>query len=174
VGHWKTYRPATTNPRPLLQRCWYVRAAQVRIYNLAKQALAKKLIGGSGAINCLAIHPSGDHLLTGSDDTRVAWYDLDLSTKPYRALRYHKYPVRGVAYHRTYPLFASSADDGTVHVFHGMVYSDLLSNPLIVPVKILKGHAVTDHSGVMDCVFHPNQPWIFTAGADATIHLYCN
>ncbi len=46
---------------------------QVRIYNLAKQALAKKLIGGSGAITCLAVHPSGDHVIVGSEDKRLAW-----------------------------------------------------------------------------------------------------
>ena len=49
---------------------------------------------------------------------------------------------------------------------------DLLTNPLIVPVKILKGHQVVEHEGVLDCVFHPAQPWVFTAGADATICLY--
>jgi ribosome biogenesis protein ERB1 len=52
--------------------------------------------------------------------------------------RHHTSALRGVAFHRTYPLFASCSDDATVHVFHGMVYSDLLTNPLIVPVKILR------------------------------------
>ncbi|GIL57090.1 hypothetical protein Vafri_12368 [Volvox africanus] len=147
----------------------------VRVYNLAKQALAKKLLGGGGSISCIAVHPSGDHVLVGSDDKRVAWYDMDLSTKPYKALRYHQQAPRSVSYHRSYPLFASSSDDGTVQVFHGMVYSDLLTNPLIVPVKILKGgHSVVRSEGVLDCAFHPNQPWIFTAGADAKILLYCN
>jgi ribosome biogenesis protein ERB1 len=51
---------------------------------------------------------------------------------------------------------------------------DLLSNPLIVPVKILRGHEVVDFEGVLDCAFHPTQPWIFTAGADATICLFTN
>ncbi len=60
---------------------------QVRVYNLAKQALAKKLLGGGGALSCLAVHPGGDHVLVGSDDRRVAWYDLDLSDKPYKAMR---------------------------------------------------------------------------------------
>jgi len=69
-------------------------------------------------------------------------YDLDLSTRPYKALRYHTYAVRGAAFHNSYPLFASSSDDGTAHVFHGRVYADLMTNPLIVPVKILKGHKV--------------------------------
>ncbi|KAG2483393.1 hypothetical protein HYH03_017745 [Edaphochlamys debaryana] len=147
----------------------------VRVYNLAKQALAKKLLGGGGSISCLAVHPTGDHVLVGSDDKRVAWYDMDLSNKPYKALRHHLQPPRAVAFHRSYPLFASSSDDGTVQVFHGMVYSDLLTNPLIVPVKILRGgHTVVKSAGVLDCAFHPTQPWIFTAGADSKILLYYN
>lgn len=101
-------------------------------------------------------------------------YDLDLSTSPYKALRYHTYALRGCAFHPTYPLFASSSDDGTAHVFHGRVYSDLMTNPLIVPVKILRGHGVVDSSGVLDCAFHPTQPWLFTAGADGDVLLFSN
>ena len=41
--------------------------------------------------------------------------------------------VRGAAFHRSYPLFASSSDDATCHIFHGRVYADLMTNPLIVP-----------------------------------------
>lgn len=61
---------------------------QVRVYNLAKQELAKKLLGSSGPITCLAVHSSGDHVLVGGEDKRLAWYDMDLSTKPYKALRW--------------------------------------------------------------------------------------
>lgn len=146
----------------------------VRVYNLAKQSLAKKLIGGSGVITSMAIHSSGDHLLVGAEDRRVCWYDLDLSSTPYKALKYHEHAVRGTAYHRSYPLFASSSDDGTVHIFHGMVYSDLMTNPLIVPVKILRGHKRVDAAGVLDVAFHPTQPWVFTAGADGNVCLYVN
>ena len=38
----------------------------VRIYNLAKQELAKKLIGASG-IASMAVHSSGDHVLVGCE-----------------------------------------------------------------------------------------------------------
>lgn len=58
------------------------------------------------------------------------------------------------------------------HMFRSV--QDLLSNPLIVPVKILRGHEVVDFEGVLDCAFHPTQPWIFTAGADASICLFTN
>lgn len=96
---------------------------------------------------------TGDHVICGSYDCRLSWFDLDLSTKPYKVLRYkqqlsfrnlpsstmsyltnnhivvniclcrhHKKAVRGVAYHRLYPLFASGSDDGSVIVCHGTVY----------------------------------------------------
>ena len=39
----------------------------VRVYNLAQQALAKKLIGGSGSITSMAIHPTGDHVIVGAE-----------------------------------------------------------------------------------------------------------
>ncbi|KAL4425519.1 hypothetical protein ABPG75_009535 [Micractinium tetrahymenae] len=146
----------------------------VRVYNLAKQALAKKLVAGSGVITSMAVHPTGDHLIVGAEDKRLCWFDLDLSAKPYRALRYHNYAIRGAAFHRSYPLFASSSSDGTAHVFHGRVYANLMTNPLIVPVKILRGHEVVDFQGVLDVAFHPTQPWAFTAGADATICLFVN
>jgi ribosome biogenesis protein ERB1 len=39
----------------------------------AVQALAKKLLGGSGVISCMAVHPGGDHVIVGSEDKRLAW-----------------------------------------------------------------------------------------------------
>ena len=144
----------------------------VRVYNLTSQAFVKKLIGAAQWISSLAVHPAGDNVLIGSYDKRVCWFDMDLSEKPYRTLKYHKRAVRSVAYHPRYPLFASASDDGTTHVFHGMVYNDLMQNPLLVPVKILKGHEVVDDLGVLDCAFHPTQPWILTSGADGNIFLY--
>lgn len=62
-------------------------------------------------------------------NNRVAWYDLDLSVKPYRSLRYHQHALRAVAFHPSYPLFASASDDGTTHVFHGMVYQVRIAIP---------------------------------------------
>ncbi len=86
--------------------------------------------------------------------------------------RFAQSAIRQVAYHRKYPLFACCGDDVKIQLFHGMVYSDLLQNPLIVPLKQLRGHKVEDGLGILDCVFHPHQPWIFSAGADKTIRLF--
>ena len=158
----------------------------------------------------------GDHLIVGTLDRRVCWFDLDYSRRPYRTLRcvllppvslstdtsrrrYHRHNVRAVHIHQRYPLFASSSDDGRVHVFHGMVYNDFLKDALIVPLKILSDHKITNGigtcsaregnmvvtmgvgcllcnadkgPGVMDIKFHPTQPWLFTAGGDGRILMY--
>jgi ribosome biogenesis protein ERB1 len=144
----------------------------IRVYNLVKQELSKKLLTSMKWISSIAVHPGGDNVLVGTYDTRVQWFDLDLSTKPYKVLRHHRKAVRAVAYHKRYPLFASCSDEGTVTIFHGMVYSDLLQNPTIVPVKVLRGHTIYDDFSVLDCTFHPTQPWVFSSGADHTIRLF--
>eukprot|EP00042_Codosiga_hollandica_P049369 m.572731 g.572731 ORF g.572731 m.572731 type:complete len:94 (+) comp57868_c0_seq9:2009-2290(+) len=72
----------------------------------------------------------------GTYDRKLCWFDMDLSAAPYKTLRYHQKALRKVAFHSSYPLFASCSDDATVHIFHGMVYNDFLQNPLIVPVKV--------------------------------------
>ncbi|XP_042030365.1 ribosome biogenesis protein BOP1 homolog [Salvia splendens] len=146
----------------------------VRVYDLLKQKLVKKLEPGVREISSLAIHPGGDNAIVGSKDGKLCWFDMDLSSKPYKVLRCHGKDITSVAYHRSYPLFVSSSDDCTAYVFHGMVYSDLNQNPLIVPLEILRGHSSFDGRGVMDCKFHPRQPWLFTAGADSLIKLYCH
>lgn len=155
--------------RPFLlvasQRC-------VRLYHLLRQELTKKLLPNCKWVSSLAVHPAGDNLICGSYDSKLVWFDLDLSTKPYRVLRHHKKALRAVAFHPRYPLFASGSDDGSVIVCHGMVYNDLLQNPLLVPVKVLRGHTLTRDLGVLDVAFHPTQPWVFSSGADGTVRLF--
>uniref|UniRef100_A0A8C3U3F9 Ribosome biogenesis protein BOP1 n=1 Tax=Catharus ustulatus TaxID=91951 RepID=A0A8C3U3F9_CATUS len=155
-------------------RPYFLVASQrsVRIYNLLRQELTKKLQSNCQWISSMAVHPGGDNVICGSYDSKLAWFDLDLSTRPYRLLRHHRRALRSVAFHRRYPLFASGSDDGTVIVCHGMVYSDLLQNPLLVPLKVLKGHAPALDLGVLDVAFHPHQPWLFSSGADGTVRLY--
>jgi WD40 repeat protein len=79
-------------------------------------------------ISSMTLHPSGDHLLLGTYDRRVIWFDLDLSSMPYKTLKYHGRAVRQVAYHPRYPLMASASDDGCIHIIHSMVYRYLPSN----------------------------------------------
>ena len=144
----------------------------IRIYNLQKQELVRAMQSGLRWISSMSIHPGGDNFIVGSYDKKLAWFDTDLSARPYRTLKYHTKAVRSVSYHPRLPLFCSSSDDGTTQVFHGTVYSDLNTNALIVPLKILKGHGVVDSLGVLANVWHPRQPWLMSAGADHTIRLF--
>lgn len=145
----------------------------IRIYDLAQQVLIKKLMPGARMLSGIDIHPRGDHLLALSYDRRVLWHDLDLSAMPYKTLRYHEKAVRSVKFHAgRLPLFATASDDGSIHVFHGTVYDDFMTNPLLVPLKKLTGHSVVSSIGVLDLVWHPKEAWLFSAGADGTARLW--
>jgi ribosome biogenesis protein ERB1 len=89
-------------------------------------------------------------------------------------IRYHSRAIRSLHFHPSYPLFASSSDDGSIQVFHARVYSDLLTDPLIVPLKILRGHDVREGLGVLQVKWVPKQPWLISAGADSTVAVWCH
>lgn len=145
----------------------------VRIYDLAQQVLIKKLMPGARILSCIDLHPRGDHLLASSYDKRVLWHDLDMSATPYKTLRYHTKAVRCIKFHKgKLPLFASASDDGSIHVFHGEVYDDFITNPLLVPLKKLTGHKIVSSVGVLSLVWHPKEAWLFSAGADGTARLW--
>ncbi|KAL9712471.1 Ribosome biogenesis protein erb1 [Leucoagaricus gongylophorus] len=146
----------------------------IRIYNLAEQQLLKTLIPGIKWISSMDVHTSGDHLIVGGYDRKLCWFDLELSDKPYKSLRYHARAIRSVHFHPTYPLFASSSDDGSIQVFHARVYNDLLTDPLIVPLKILRGHQVSEGLGVLQVRWCNKQPWLLSGGADGNVAVWCS
>jgi ribosome biogenesis protein ERB1 len=119
----------------------------VFVYNLQKQVLIKKFESPAQWISSIAIHPKGDNFIVGTYDKRILWYDMDLGTQPYKVLKYSDKAVRRVDFHPRYPLFASASDDGSVYIFHGMVYDDLAQNALILPLKLLQGHKVVKGLG---------------------------
>ena len=116
----------------LVQRVLFSPAAQpllfvatqteVKVYNLVKQTLVNKLKTGVKWVSSMDVHPSGDNVVVGSYDCRLSWFDLDLSSTPFKTLRYHKKAIRRVQFHPTYPLMSTCSDDGTVHTFHTTVY----------------------------------------------------
>lgn len=59
----------------------------IRVYNLAKHELSQRLQPAVQRISSIDIHPQGDCLIVGSYDRRVCWFDMDLSTRPYKILR---------------------------------------------------------------------------------------
>lgn len=166
--------PVSTAFHPMHSIFFIATKKNVRVYDLLKQKLIKKLVTGLREVSSIAVHPAGDNVIVGSKEGKMCWFDMDLSSKPYKILKNHPKDITNLAFHRTYPLFASCSDDCTAYVFHGMVYADFNQNPLIVPLEILRGHGSSNGRGVLDCKFHPLQPWLFTAGADSIIKLYCH
>lgn len=145
----------------------------IRSYDLQKQELVKIIQPGARWISSFDIHPGGDNLIVGSYDRRLLWHDLDLSTRPYKTMRFHNKAIRAVKFHKGgLPLFADASDDGSLQIFHGKVVSDLMENATIVPVKVLKGHKVKSALGVMDVDWHPKEAWCVSAGADGTCRLW--
>ena len=141
----------------------------VRVYDLSRLALERKLIGGAGGVAAIAPHARGDHVVTAGDGGGAAWYDLDAGSRPHRVLRYHRAATRSAAFHPTLPLLATAGDDGAAHVLHATVYSDLATPPLIVPLKVLPAHSVRAAEGALSVAWHPGQPWLYTAGADGCV-----
>ncbi|PHH61650.1 hypothetical protein CDD81_8061 [Ophiocordyceps australis] len=155
--------------RPLL---FVATQRTIRCYDLQRQELAKLLQPGARWISGFDVHPAGDNVIIGSYDRRLLWHDIDLSSRPYKTMRFHPQAIRAVRYHRSLPLFADASDDGTLQVFHAKVVNDLLQSATIVPVKMLRGHVVVDKLGVMDLDWHPRHPWCISAGADGTCRLW--
>ncbi|KAL2207142.1 BOP1NT-domain-containing protein [Sarocladium strictum] len=145
----------------------------IRCYDLQRQELIKIVQPGAKWISSFDIHPGGDNLIVGSYDRRLLWHDLDLSTRPFKTMRFHAEAIRAVKYHKGLPLFADASDDGSLQIFHGKVVSDLIENATIVPVKMLSGHKVVSKLGVLDIDWHPKHPWCLSAGADGTCRLWC-
>lgn len=144
----------------------------VRCYDLQRLELIKTIQPGARWISSFDVHAGGDNLVVGSYDRRLVWHDLELSTRPYKTMRFHPKAIRAVRYHRDLPLFADASDDGTLQVFHGKVVTDLMENATIVPLKTLSGHKVVSSLGVMDVDWHPREPWLFSAGSDGTARLW--
>ncbi|KIX95755.1 uncharacterized protein Z520_08463 [Fonsecaea multimorphosa CBS 102226] len=153
----------------------------IRAYDLSKQTLLKIIQPGARWISSFDVHPTSsstsgsDNLIVGSYDRRLLWMDLDLSPRPYKTLRFHDKAIRTVRFHPStnrYPLFADASDDGTIQVFHGQVTSDMMSNAQIVPLKVLRGHKITGGLGVLDLDWHPQLPWLVSAGGDGTCRLW--
>jgi len=197
----------------------------IRVYNLLTQTLEKKLVSGCKWISSIDMHATGDHLIVGSYDKKVVWFDLELSSQPFKILRYGTCAFETCvtdAVLLTFVVRVASSTHKTVttrrqcvvcpfirhtHSWPLPVTMDpsmcctprclaiscrcvrvtrvwsrtrvspfrVLQNPLIVPVKVIKAHERTsDKLGVLGCVWHPTQPWVFTAGADKSVKLFQN
>ncbi|SOV06181.1 uncharacterized protein UDID_19428 [Ustilago sp. UG-2017a] len=107
-----------------------------------------------------------------SYDKKLAWFNLDLSNRPSKVLKYHSKAVRAVHFNTAWNLVVDASDNGTLQLFYAKVSADLGENLVLVPLKVLRCHEVKGGLGVLDVKWHPNQPWLFSAGADGNAILW--
>jgi ribosome biogenesis protein ERB1 len=147
-------------------------AQSIRVYDLVRHAAVSRLRPNVQSLSDFAIHPSGNHVLSGAFGSRVSWVDMEVGVTPYKALRYHEGAVRRVALSPRWPLFATAGDDGNLALFHCTVPTDPLQNVAIVPIRTFAAHpAVPGVGGCMAIAWHPSQPWIATGGSDGLIRI---
>ena len=141
------------------------------IYNLQKQEMVRKFVSNLGTITHVAIHKNGSDLIAGAKDGKVAWFQLELSDKPFKLMDYHQDKIKSIGYHQDFPLFFSCSRNGKLLVYYGKVTEEELTDPLIVPLKVLRASNTKNVNYTCSC-FHPKQPWIFSGGEDGIIRLW--
>jgi len=133
--------------------------------------MVRKFVSNLNTITHISIHKNGDDIIAGSKDGKVAWFQLELSEKPYKIMDYHGDKIKIVGFHNHYPLFLSCSRNGKILVYHSTIYDDLVQDPIIVPLKVLKPVGSANSNFTFSC-FHPKHPWIFTSGEDNLIRLW--
>jgi ribosome biogenesis protein ERB1 len=49
-----------------------------------------------------------------------------------------------------------------------------MTDPLIVPLKILRGHEITQGLGVLQVRWCSKHPWLASSGADGAVNIWCD
>jgi ribosome biogenesis protein ERB1 len=146
--------------------------SNIFIYNLQKQELIRKFISNLNTITKISLHKNGNDLIAGDKSGKVAWFQLELSSKPYKLMDYHQDKIKAIDFNNNYPLFLSCSRNGKLLVYYGKVNDEELIDPLIVPLKVLKTNN-TNGKNLFTCAcFHPKQIWIFSGGEDGKIRLW--
>lgn len=103
--------------------------------------MIRKFVSNLNTITHISIHKNGENLLAGTKDGNVAWFQLDMSDKPFKTMDYHGDKIKNIDYHNSYPLFLSCSRNGKLLVYHATVNDETLQDPVIVPLKSLKTRA---------------------------------
>lgn len=152
-----------------------VTRTHVFIFDLKAQSVVKKLLSGCKIITCAQVHPNGDHLILGSADRKLVWFDLDGGDKPYKKLRLHDQTMSTVSFHpnhKHFPLMVSTGHDCKAVVQFAKVDPQNLDDALIVPLKNLRSHVRTDALGISAASFFRLKHWLVTAGQDRYLKIW--
>lgn len=147
--------------------------SHIFIFDLQKQNIKKKLISGCKRLSDLSLHKSGDHVLAGSYDKNLMWFDLDGKEFAFKKMNVHSLAIRKTVFSPKFNLFASCSDDGNIVVQHAKVDNEGFSYPTIIPLKILKSHKKNSHGlSTFDIKFQFNKYWLASSGSFGIVNIW--
>jgi hypothetical protein len=88
------------------------------------------------------IHSSGDHLIVGGYDRKLCWFDLDLSDKPHKVLRYVAPQFLNFILIKTFS-DTISAQSGA--------YTSIRSTHYLLPVPMMGRYRCSTEGCIMTC-----------------------
>lgn len=88
--------------KPLL---FLLTRTHIFLFDLKTQTIKKKLLSGCKIMTSASIHPTGNHLIVGSADRKLVWFDLDSGDKPFKKMRVHEQTMSNVAFHPNFKHF---------------------------------------------------------------------
>ena len=157
--------------------------SNIFIYNLQKQELIRKFISNLNTISRISLHKNGNDLIAGDKSGKVAWFQLELSSKPFKLMDYHQDKIKSAEFNDNFDIFFSCSRNGKLVVYYGKVNEEELIDPLIVPLKVLKVEDNNnkdkdsnnkENKNIFTCAtFHSKQIWIFSGGEDGKIRMWC-
>ena len=140
--------------------------------------MVRKFVSNLNTIIDISVHKGGEDLIVGTKDGKVAWFQLELSEKPFKIMEYHQDKIKNVSFHSQYPLFSSCSKNGKLLLYHATISADMIKDPIIVPLKVLKPQNTDNTCKIFfylvltySC-FHPKHPWVFTSGEDNLIRMW--
>ncbi|KAL5971185.1 Ribosome biogenesi protein BOP1 [Taenia solium] len=148
-----------------------------------KELPGLKLDLSSDHIVAFAVHPTGEHVVAGTSDSRFIWFDVELGNVPFKKLRtgppftraticmrcrLNHGTVRKVNVHGRRPLVSVALDDGSLFIIHSKVSDNLLAKPVIIPVQLIR----TGFHSAFSCTFHNRLPHVYVGGECGTIRQF--
>jgi ribosome biogenesis protein ERB1 len=100
--------------------------------------MVRKFVSNLNTIVNISLHKGGDAIIAGTKDGKVGWFQLDMSTEPFKIMDYHGDKMKAVNFHQAYPLAFSCSRNGKLLVYHVSISDDILAEPVIIPLKSMK------------------------------------
>ncbi|MDX2214176.1 MAG: serine/threonine-protein kinase [Oculatellaceae cyanobacterium bins.114] len=129
----------------------------VRVWNRQTGQLLHTLLGHQADVTCVAMHPNGQHLLSGSRDRTVHLWDWQTG-KSLFCFKGHKAGVEAIAISPNGYFLASGDAQGAVKIWH-LGTQELL-------------RTLPQHTAAIGAItFHPDHETVISSGWDMTVQV---